>query len=71
MHPSARLLAGSAAFPVKVEIKMTGFNVLSVLGICDASDKTASVGPVQQPGSSQAGEAADQGDLGNGTCKRH
>lgn len=45
MHRSAWLLAGGAAFPVKVEIKTPGFNVLSALGICDVSDKTASVGP--------------------------
>lgn len=44
VHPSARLLAGGAAFPAKVEIKTPGFNVLSALGICDVSDKTTSVG---------------------------
>lgn len=45
VHPSAWLLAGGAAFPVKVEIKTPGFHVLSALGICVVSDKTASTGP--------------------------
>lgn len=44
MHLSAWLLAGGAAVPVKVEIKPPGFDVLSALGICDVSDKAASVG---------------------------